>query len=159
MTGINRRRFMQLAGGTAAASALSTSIARAASIPASRRTGTLEDVEHIVVLMQENRSFDHYFGSLRGVRGFGDPHPVTLPSGKPVWYQSDGKAGGKEVLPFHPDAKNLGLQFLEDLNHDWNGGHAAWNQGRYDRWVPAKTASTMAYLTRDDIPFHYALAD
>ncbi|MFC1411685.1 phosphocholine-specific phospholipase C [Streptacidiphilus sp. N1-12] len=160
MSDINRRRFIQLAGGTAAATALSTSIARAASIPANRRTGTLDDVEHIVVLMQENRSFDHYFGSLRGVRGFGDPHPVTLPSGKPVWYQSDGKSvGAKDILPFHPDAKNLGLQFLEDLNHDWNGGHDAWNQGKYDRWVPAKTSSTMAYLTRDDIPFHYALAD
>jgi phospholipase C len=160
MSDINRRRFIQLAGGTAAASALSTSIARAASIPASRRTGSLKDVDHIVVLMQENRSFDHYFGSLRGVRGFGDPHPVTLPSGKPVWYQSDGKGvGAKDVLPFHPDAKNLGLQFLEDLDHDWNSGHEAWNQGKYDQWVPAKTASTMAYLTRDDIPFHYALAD
>ena len=99
MTAIDRRRFMQLAGGTAAASLLSNSIARAAELPANRRTGTLRDVEHIVVLMQENRSFDHYFGTLRGVRGFGDPHPVTLPSGKPVWYQPD---GGKDVLPFRP---------------------------------------------------------
>jgi phospholipase C len=156
MTGINRRRFMQIAGGTAAASALSTSIARAAEIPANRRTGTLRDVEHVVVLMQENRSFDHYFGVLRGVRGFGDPHPVTLPGGKPVWYQSDGT---KDVLPFHPDVKNLGLQFLQDLDHGWNGGHAALNNGAYDRWVPAKTATTMAYFTREDIPFHYALAD
>ncbi|MCQ4081943.1 phospholipase C, phosphocholine-specific [Streptomyces sp. RB6PN25] len=156
MTGINRRRFMQLAGGTAAMSALSASIARAAEIPANRRTGSLRDVEHIVVLMQENRSFDHYFGTLRGVRGFGDPRPVTLPSGKPVWYQSDGT---KDVLPFRPDTTNLGLTFLEDLAHDWNSGHSAWNQGRYDQWVPAKTATTMAYLTRDDIPFHYALAD
>jgi phospholipase C len=156
MTGINRRRFMQLAGGTAAASGLSTSIARAAEIPANRRTGTLRDVEHVVVLMQENRSFDHYFGTLRGVRGFGDPHPVTLPSGKPVWYQSDGT---KDVLPFRPEVDDLGMVFLQDLNHDWNGGHAALNQGRYDRWVPAKTAATMAYFTRKDIPFHYALAD
>ena len=67
MTHINRRRFLQLAGGTAATSLLSTSIARAAEIPADRRTGTLRDVEHVVVLMQENRSFDHYFGTLRGV--------------------------------------------------------------------------------------------
>jgi phospholipase C len=156
MTDINRRRFIQLAGGTAAASALSTSIARAAGIPANRRTGTLRDVEHIVVLMQENRSFDHYFGTLRGVRGFGDPRPVVLPSGKPVWHQSDGT---KDVLPFHPDASDLGLQFLQDLDHSWNGSHAAWNQGKYDKWVPAKTATTMAYLTREDIPFHYALAD
>jgi len=156
MTSVNRRRFMQLAGGTAAASALSTSIARAAELPANRRTGTLRDVEHVVVLMQENRSFDHYFGTLRGVRGFGDPHPVTLPSGKPVWYQSDGT---KDVLPFRPEVDDLGLVFLQDLDHSWNGGHAALNQGRYDKWIPAKTATTMAYFTRKDIPFHYALAD
>ncbi|MGW7006474.1 phosphocholine-specific phospholipase C [Streptomyces sp. NPDC054933] len=156
MTGINRRRFMQLAGGTAATSLLTSAIAPAAEIPAHRRTGTLQDVEHIVVLMQENRSFDHYFGTMRGVRGFGDPRPVVLPSGKPVWYQSDGT---KDVLPFHPDADNLGLQFLQDLDHGWDSGHKAWNQGKYDQWVPAKTATTMAYLTRKDIPFHYALAD
>ncbi|WP_449342252.1 alkaline phosphatase family protein [Streptomyces aurantiogriseus] len=64
--------------------------------------------------MQENRSFDHYFGKLRGVRGFGDPHPVTLPSGESVWHQSDGT---KEVLPFHPTADDLGMQFLEGLPH------------------------------------------
>ncbi|GAA2246237.1 MULTISPECIES: phosphocholine-specific phospholipase C [Kitasatospora] len=156
MTEINRRRFLQLAGGTAAMSALSSTIARAAEIPANRRTGTLKDVEHIVVLMQENRSFDHYFGTLRGVRGFGDPHPVNLPNGKAVWYQSDGT---KDVLPFRPEADNLGLQFLQDLPHDWESGHVAWNQGRYDKWVPAKGTTTMAYLTREDIPFHYALAD
>ncbi|MFF5205800.1 phosphocholine-specific phospholipase C [Streptosporangium sp. NPDC000396] len=156
MSSLNRRRFMQLAGGAAALSLLPESIARAASIPAAVTTGTLQDVEHIVVLMQENRSFDHYFGMLRGVRGFGDPRPVVLPSGKPVWYQSDGR---KEVLPFHPDADDLGMQFLAGLNHDWNGGHDAFNNGNYDRWIPAKTAETMAYLTRDDIPYHYALAD
>ncbi|WP_405726870.1 phospholipase C, phosphocholine-specific [Streptomyces sp. NBC_01537] len=157
MTAIDRRRFMQLAGGAAAMTALSTSIARAAGIPANRRTGSLRDVEHIVVLMQENRSFDHYFGTLRGVRGFGDPRPVTLPSGKPVWHQSD--ASGKEILPFRPDADDLGLAFIQDLAHGWNDGHAAWNKGAYDKWVPAKTATTMAHLNRTDIPFHYALAD
>ncbi|MEU5025855.1 phosphocholine-specific phospholipase C [Streptomyces milbemycinicus] len=156
MTSLDRRRFMQLAGGGAALSLLSDSIARAAEIPANRRTGSLRDVEHIVVLMQENRSFDHYFGSLRGVRGFGDPHPVSLPSGKPVWHQPD---GAKDVLPFRPDVEDLGLQFLQGLNHDWNGGQSALHQGAYDNWVPAKTATTMAYLTREDIPFHYALAD
>ncbi|MDH6140332.1 phospholipase C [Kitasatospora sp. GP30] len=156
MSTLNRRRFIQLAGGAAAFSALSSSIARAAEIPANRRTGSLKDVEHIVVLMQENRSFDHYFGTLRGVRGFGDPHPVALPNGKPVWYQS---SGTKDVLPFHPTADNLGLQFLEDLPHDWNSTHQALNHGKYDQWVPAKSATTMAYLTRNDIPFHYALAD
>src|SRR4051812_30738775 len=156
MTDVNRRRFLQLAGGTAALSALSTSIARAAEIPAHRRTGSLKDIEHIVVLMQENRSFDHYFGTLRGVRGFGDPRPATLASGKAVWEQTDGR---RDILPFHPEADNLGLQFIQDLPHGWNDTHAAWNGGKYDKWVPAKGSTTMAYLTREDIPFHYALAD
>ncbi|MGC1548945.1 MAG: phospholipase C, phosphocholine-specific [Rhodanobacter sp.] len=153
---MDRRTFMQLMGGTALATMLPASIARALAIPANRRTGSIEDVEHIVILMQENRSFDHYFGSLRGVRGFGDPRPVNLPSGQAVWYQPN---GSNYVLPFHPTADDLGLQFLEDLAHDWSSTHAAWNQGNYDQWVPNKGTTTMAYLTRNDIPFHYALAD
>ncbi|MEU6763006.1 phosphocholine-specific phospholipase C [Streptomyces sp. NPDC046853] len=156
MPELNRRRFMQLAGGTAAFATLSQSIARAAALPAQRRSGSIEDVEHVVVLMQENRSFDHYFGTMKGVRGFGDPRPVTLPSGKPVWNQS---GGGKEVLPFHPDAEDLGMQFIAGLDHDWAGGHSAFANGKYDNWITAKSERTMAYLTRDDIPFHYALAD
>ncbi|MFF7408751.1 phosphocholine-specific phospholipase C [Streptomyces lydicus] len=156
MPELNRRRFLQIAGATAGVSALSSSIARAAAIPAKRTSGSLKDVEHVVVLMQENRSFDHYFGSLKGVRGFGDPRPVILESGKSVWHQPD---GGKDVLPYHPDADDLGMQFIEGLNHDWGGGHKAWNNGNYDNWIPAKGTGTMAYLTRKDIPFHYALAD
>ncbi|MFI8435307.1 phosphocholine-specific phospholipase C [Streptomyces sp. NPDC079020] len=157
MADLNRRRFLQLAGATAGFAALSSSIDRAAAIPAHRGSGTIQDVEHIVVLMQENRSFDHYFGAMKGVRGFGDPRPVTLPSGSSVWHQADGAK--KETLPFHPTADDLGMQFLQGLNHDWAGGHQAYNGGRYDRWIPAKTPTTMAYLTREDIPFHYALAD
>src|ERR1051325_3894488 len=140
MAEIARRRLLKLAGGSVALTALSSSIARAASLPARGTTGTIEDVEHIVVLMQENRSFDHYFGTMKGVRGYGDPRPVTLPSGKPVWHQAD--AAGKEVLPFRPPADKLGLQFLQDLNHDGAGGHRAFNKGAYDQWVPAKTATT-----------------
>lgn len=78
MPELNRRRFLQIAGATAGASALSSSIARAAAIPAKRRSGSIKDIEHVVVLMQENRSFDHYFGSMKGVRGFGDPRPLIL---------------------------------------------------------------------------------
>ncbi|WFB10701.1 phospholipase C, phosphocholine-specific [Streptomyces sp. LX-29] len=156
MSDHNRRRFLQIAGATAGFSALSSSIDRAAAIPATRRSGTIEDVEHIVVLMQENRSFDHYFGALKGVRGFGDPRPVTTPNGKSIWHQSDGT---KDLLPFHPDADDLGMRFLEGLPHGWTDGQAAYNGGAYDRWVPAKGTTTMAYLTREDIPFHYALAD
>ena len=155
MTGklpVDRRRFLSIAGGAVAATALSSSVARAAAIAPAVRTRTIQDVEHIVVLMQENRSFDHYFGSLRGVRGFGDPHPVLQPGGQSVWNQ-DG------VLPFHPTAPDLGLQFIADLAHDWDTTHAALDGGAYDQWVQAKTDITMAYLNRGDIPFHYALAD
>ncbi|MEU3860854.1 phosphocholine-specific phospholipase C [Streptomyces sp. NPDC028722] len=155
MPEVNRRRFLQVAGAGTAFSALAGSVQRAAALPAHYGTGSLDDVEHIVVLMQENRSFDHYFGSLRGVRGFGDPRPVTQ-NGRSVWKQSDGT---KDILPFHPDADDLGLAFIQDLPHGWNDGHTAFNGGKYDKWVPAKSATTMAYLTRDDIPFHYALAD
>ena len=156
MSNLSRRRFLQVGLGATAASVLTPSIARAAAIEGNHRTRSIEDVEHVIVLMQENRSFDHYFGTLRGVRGYGDPHPVTLPTGKNVFHQPDGDA---EVLPFHPDVKDAGLAFLKDLDHGWDGGHAALNGGRYDKWVPVKTSATMAYLNRDDIPFHYALAD
>ncbi|MDF3142957.1 MULTISPECIES: phospholipase C, phosphocholine-specific [unclassified Streptomyces] len=156
MPEVNRRRFLQLAGATTAFTALSSSIQRAAALPANHRTGSIEDVEHIVVLMQENRSFDHYFGKLRGVRGFGDPRPVAHDGGKSIWHQSD---GSKDILPFHPDADDLGMQFLEGLPHGWTDGQQAYNGGKYDKWIPAKGTTTMAYLTREDIPFHYALAD
>src|SRR5277367_612432 len=155
----DRRTFLQLLTTGAASAAFPASIARALAIPANHRTGTIEDVEHIVFMMQENRSFDHYFGTLRGVRGFGDPRTIKLPSGKSVWYQPDTTNPDGYVLPFHPGAPNLGLQFIQDLAHDWTTTHGAWNNGTYDQWVPNKGTTTMAHLTRADIPFHYALAD
>jgi phospholipase C len=156
MREINRRRFLQLAGGSVAATMLSDSIARALTIPANHATRSIEDIEHIVVLMQENRSFDHYFGVMRGVRGFGDPHPITLPSGQPVWYQADGTT---VVPPFRPDVGNLALTFIEDLDHSWDGTHQMFNGGNWDQWLPAKTTTCMAHMKREDLPFHYALAD
>ena len=153
---VDRRRFLQLAGGSVAATMLSDSIARALAIPANRSTATLDDVEHIVVLMQENRSFDHYFGVMRGARGFADPHPAVLPSGTPVWYQAD---GATVVPPFRPNVSNLGLTFIEDLDHGWNGTHEMFNGGNWDKWLPAKTTTSMAHLQRSDLPYHYALAD
>jgi len=156
MTATNRRSFLRFLGSAALTTALPGSIRRALAVPARRRTGTIQDVEHVVFLMQENRAFDHYFGMLRGVRGFGDPRPAFLPSGRSVWFQPDGNGF---VLPFHPTAPDLGLQFLEDTPHGWTDTHAAWNGGKYDQWVPNKGRTTMAHLNRGDIPFHYALAD
>ena len=80
MTDLQRRRFMKIAGGAAAAVALPTSLVRALSIKGNSATGSIRDIEHVVILMQENRGFDHYFGSLRGVRGFADRLPIPVPS-------------------------------------------------------------------------------
>ncbi|CAB3790823.1 phosphocholine-specific phospholipase C [Pararobbsia alpina] len=160
MTSKNRREFLRTVAGTAgAASALSVlpaGIRNALALPANNEKKSIEDIEHIVILMQENRSFDHYFGTLRGVRGFGDTRTTPLPNGKPVFYQPNGTG---YLLPFRPSAPNLGMQFIQDLAHDWTSTHGAWNNGHYDQWVPTKGTTTMAYFTREDIPFHYALAD
>ncbi|WP_118181063.1 phosphocholine-specific phospholipase C [Paraburkholderia phosphatilytica] len=160
MTSKNRRDFLRLAvntvGAAATMGALPQSIRNALAIPAYNATGTIEDIQHIVILMQENRAFDHYFGTLRGVRGYGDPRPVSLPNGQSVFNQPNGTG---TLLPFHPGAANLGLQFIQDLPHDWQTTHLAWDQGKWDAWVANKGTTTMAYLTRDDIPFHYSLAD
>lgn len=156
MQPVDRRTFLRYLSGAALMTTLAKSIEKAAAVPAHFRTGTIDDVEHVVVLMQENRAFDHYFGTLRGVRGYGDSRPAMLPSGKPVWFQPDGNG---YVLPFHPTADNLGMQFLEDTPHGWGDTQAAWNGGKYDQWVPNKGRTTMAHLSREDIPFHYALAD
>jgi phospholipase C len=156
MSNVDRRKFLALIGAPAVAAALPLHLEKALAIPAHNRTGTIDDVEHIIFLMQENRSFDHYFGTLRGVRGFADPHPVTLPSGKSVWHQPNG-AG--ELLPFRPDVRDLGKTFLPDPPHGWNDGHAMWNGGRFDQWVPNKGVQTMTHHVRDDIPYRFALAD
>src|SRR3546814_9071030 len=84
-------------GALSAAAMLPASIQRALAFPAAVDTGTIKDVKHVVILMQENRAFNHYFGAMRGVRGFGDRFPIPLASGKSVWYQSDGRSEERRV--------------------------------------------------------------
>jgi len=156
MNNTDRRTFLKLIGSSSLAAAAPVDVSRALAIPAHNRHGSIRDVEHIVFLMQENRSFDHYFGMLRGVRGFSDPRVAKLASGKPVWHQPDG-AG--TLLPFRPEVEDLGQTFLPDPPHGWNDTHAAWNGGKYDQWVPQKGVTTMTYHTRKDLPYQYALAD
>lgn len=80
MSGVDRRKFLKYVTSAAATSAFADSIAKAASIEAHSRSGSINDVEHVVVPMPENRAFDHYFGTMRGIRGFSDPHPVAARS-------------------------------------------------------------------------------
>ena len=155
-----RRGFLKMAaGGAVAANLLPGAIARALAVPAARRTGTIMDVEHIVVFMQENRSFDHYFGHLRGVRGYNDRFPTPLPNGKPVWFQPRQMQPGEPILPFHLDTSRTAAQCLGALDHGWSKTQAAFDSGRYGLWPANKTDMTMGYHQRTDIPFHYALAD
>jgi phospholipase C len=153
----DRRAILKAMGAAAFGAAFPESILRALSIEPKIVTGTIKDVKHIVVLMQENRSFDHYLGSLRGVRGFDDPRAVTLPSGNPVFQQPN---GADTLLPFRPPQPFLGYQFVGDLPHNWSDAHGAWNGGNNDNWVASKgSIETMTFVERSDIPFHYALAD
>jgi phospholipase C len=156
MPTIDRRGILRGLGAAALAAAFPESIKRALAIEPNIVTGTIQDVKHIVVLMQENRSYDHYLGTLRGVRGFSDPRAVTLPSGNSVFQQPNGTG---TLLPFHPPEPLMGYQFIGDLPHNWSDSHNAWNNGNNDGWVAAKGAETMVYVDRTDIPYHYALAD
>jgi len=154
--GPTRRRFLRALAGGSLAAALPQAIARARAIDSGRAAGSLQDVRHIVILTQENRSFDHLFGTLRGVRGFADPRAVRLPDGRSVFAQ----ASTSGVLnPYRSQLPDPGLQYLPDLDHNWASSHAAWNGGRYDGWIASKGAATMQCFARADLPFHYALAD
>src|SRR5579863_9755388 len=176
------------------ASTLQANIAKALEIPANDRTRSIRDVEHIVILMQENRPFDHHFGTLQGVRGFNDPRAVNIrlplqsgtgttpasvflqPAGAvnvaagygvpPDSGALGGPAEGVPVIPpfrinadTTPGQKIAGLTYLPGTNHSWGNTHRAWNQGQYDMWAIVNGPITMSYMTREDIPYHHALAD
>ncbi|MFI4987709.1 MAG: alkaline phosphatase family protein [Alphaproteobacteria bacterium] len=163
MVAIGRRRFIQGSAATAALAALEVP-RQAAALP--RAPAKLTDIDHIIVLMKENRSFDHYFGTLAGVRGFADRDALKLPDGRSVFEQPDALNPDGHVLPFRLDTARTRAQRLRALGHHWDTLHASWNAGRMDNWIPAHRVSdgeaaplTMGYHTREDLPFYYALAD
>ena len=156
--GVTRRRFLQAAAFGAAAVAVggagcaSDTTATAVN---KGQPGTMSDLKHVVILMQENRSFDHYFGTLSGVRGFGDKQALTYQNGHSIFQQPDAaRTDGGYLLPY-----NLTDQTDGDLDHSWDGDHQARNGGAWNNWVAAKSEETMGYFTRTEIPFQYALAD
>ena len=152
-----RRQFLQHAAQATSALLLPAAIQRALALPAVAGSGSLKDVGHVVILTQENRSFDHYFGTLRGVRGFGDRFPVPLPSGLPVWHQRD--AQQREILPYHLDTATTSAQRVAGTPHAWTDAQEAWNDGRMDRWLPAKTERSLGHYHEQDIAFQFALAN
>ncbi|MES2455404.1 MAG: phospholipase C, phosphocholine-specific [Bacteroidota bacterium] len=165
----SRRDFIKqaalLSGSAAMLNLLPGAIQKALAInPAAG--STYLDAEHVVILMQENRSFDHCFGTLKGVRGFNDPRAVRLPDRKPVWLQTD--ALGNTYSPFRLNIKDSKVTWMGDLPHSRASQVDANNFGKYDQWLPAKRSGnkkyadmplTLGYYNREDLPFNYAMAD
>jgi len=156
---MDRRRFLSLSTGSGALASIGSlplSIQRALAAEPAVDTGTIKDLKHIVILMLENRGFDHYFGTLRGVRGYGDRFPVPGVNGKPVWFQSNGE---REIAPFHLDPAECNALLAPGTPHSYSDSQAAWNQGRSGYWPKFKRDNSMAYYRREDIPFQFALAE
>ena len=172
MSDLNRRKFLGAGAAAAvAATALPTS-AKPVTEPKTRLHGDLRDIKHIVVVMQENRSFDHYFGSMKGVRGFGDRATIMLPGGKAVWEQPQTPVlGSPTQFPWPlsgtsnyagavPPTPEIGAANYPGTGHSWDDQHIAWFGGVMNGWYIAKGGpTTLGFLDRHDLPFHYALAD
>ena len=168
-SGPSRRLFLGGAAATVAATAATTAVLGATGVPAAgaataskasrKTTGTMADIEHIVILMQENRSVDHYYGTMRGVRGFGDKTALTLPNGQSVFHQPDpARTDGGYLLPFHVDTFKVDGQDLTGNDHSWGGVHEQWANGLNSGFVADNGDVTMSYFDAKDLPFNRALA-
>ncbi len=177
---LNRRQFLHLGAGVAGAAALascggtsSSGSGATPSAPGAAGTvvgtgttagtalgaGRLTDIDHVVIFMKENRSFDHYFGARPGVRGFADPAVLTGTDGKPIWYQPAPSHPDGYVLPFHYDTTTTKAQCALDPDHSWASQHAAWNGGKMDGFASTMGPISMGYFERADLPYYWALAD
>ncbi len=172
MVSKSRRDFLKLGTGTLAMAGLASVLPpaiRSALAQATQPT-TLDGIDHIIIFMQENRSFDHYFGMLPGVRGFSDPHPAPLPNGKTVWYQPNLTSGSyaaknpsgtivANVMPYPLNpATSASVNYQGvNLDHSWKGSQRTWDN--WNAWVQKKGYWTMGYLKPADLPFYYALAN
>jgi len=155
---LTRKEFL----GASAGLALTPWIARAERSSTGLRRRDLERVEHIVILTQENVSFDHYFGTLAGVRGFADPRAIDLPDGHSVFEQPYPLTADGFLRPWAFDSSTYNPCTVP-VDNSWDSRHAAWANGRMNGFIGATHDApnyfTMAYYDRDRIPWHMALAD
>ncbi len=164
-----RRNFIKtaamLTGAAGFAAGVPDSIRKAYAIAPDPGT-TWEDAEHIVILMQENRSFDHALGTLQGVRGFNDPRAIRQANGDSIFLQTN--VDGDTFAPWRLDIKDTKITWMGSIPHSRDSQVDAWNQGHHNAWIDAKRSGnpdykhvpiTMGHYTREDIPFYYALAD
>ncbi|HEV2375009.1 MAG TPA: alkaline phosphatase family protein [Streptosporangiaceae bacterium] len=151
-------------------------VERAATLDAPR-AASLKDIQHVVILMQENRSFDHYFGTMSAVRGFSDPkvlHQTVGGQSYPIFDQfgyqpGSGPSATGYLQPFHllSDPPLEDGQTTNDIEHTWQIQHESWNNGAMDSFVSSHVALdgaqngpvTMGYFTHADLAFYYALAN
>ncbi|CAI3160123.1 Non-hemolytic phospholipase C [Acinetobacter calcoaceticus] len=158
---MNRREFLlnstKTMFGTAALASFPLSIQKALAIDAKVENGTIQDVKHIVILTQENRSFDNYFGTLKGVRGFGDRFTIPMTEGRKVWEQYDAKKN--KILPYHLDSRLGNAQRVSGTPHSWSDGQAAWDNGRMSDWVAHKKPQSMGYYKKQEVEYQFALAN
>jgi phospholipase C len=112
-------------------------------------TGTTTPIKHFVTLMQENHTFDNYFGGYPGADG--TPADVCMPRG----------GSGRCVRPWH-----IGNSTVEDLDHRPETVERQLDGGRMDGFVTAEAAAlmddpalTMGYYDRRDIPYYWNVAD
>ncbi|NIF07956.1 phospholipase C, phosphocholine-specific [Chryseobacterium sp. Tr-659] len=166
---MNRREFLEksslLLAGLGTSSVLHPSILKALAIEPAAQS-TFYDAEHVVILMQENRSFDHAFGALKGVRGFLDQRAFVKQDGHSVFFQKDDS--GKYASPARLDLRNTKSTWMSSLPHSWPDQQKALNKGKFDQWLQAKASGnkdykniplTLGYYNREDLPFYYQLAD
>lgn len=169
--GITRRDLVR--GGAALGAAglaldpMLRSIVGTADARPGRCFGSLRNIEHIVVLMQENRSFDEYFGTFPGARGFDDPRNRRA-FAQPGYHGRGSRKG--HLLPFHINGRTPAGQCLGNLEaptHDWAPQHLSWNGGRNNRfykvhsqsrWDGPLGSNVMGYFEKQDIPYYWALA-
>ena len=163
-SGLTRREMLRtaaIAGAGAGLAGLAADPLLSPVLAAAPRRGTLKDIEHVVVLIQENRSFDHYFGTFPGARGFADAKQSVLAQ---PGYPAPGFNG--KLLPFHLNTGGQ-PQCFPDITHDWGPQHQSWNGGAMNGFVRAHLAvdgasvgpATMGYYEQRDIPYYWALAE
>ncbi|HEX7668503.1 MAG TPA: alkaline phosphatase family protein, partial [Polyangiaceae bacterium] len=116
-------------------------------------TGDAIPIQHVVLLMQENRSFDQYFGHLKG---HGQDDVDVAPEGT-----ENPAPGGVATVPWHHEPAYC----LKDTDHGWRASHTQWNQGKNDGFAISNVdpkdptgARAMGYYDQTDIPFYYDLA-
>jgi phospholipase C len=121
----------------------------------------VDQIEHVIIFMQENRPMDHYFGTLQGVRGFNDRTSVPLRSGFNAFHQPiDQNNLDEYMLPFRAESNKTNAMCMPAPEMYYPTDILMWNSGRMDSWNTARDPGMgMSYYTRADLPYYYTLYD